>query len=176
MSNRPLRNRTDFLVIHTSATRPSWDGGAADIDTWHRGFGWDGIGYHFVIRRNGRIEVGEDLKKVGSHVQGFNSVAVGVCLVGGLNEAGKAENNYTPEQWASLKTLVKTLKATYPEARLVGHRDLSPDKDNDGVVKPSEWVKECPCFSVTDWEAGGYAPVLGTQNAAPVKAVRKGAK
>lgn len=175
MSNRPVRPRTDFIVIHCAATKASWDGGAADIDGWHRKQGWDGIGYHFVIRRDGRVEVGEDLKKVGAHVQGYNSASVGVCMVGGLSADGKSgENNFTDAQWASLKSLVTTLKHTYPEARVLGHRDMSPDKNGDGVIKRDEWVKDCPSFSVTDWLAGDMAPLraVASVNTAPVPAAK----
>lgn len=37
--------------------------------------------------------------------------------------------------------------------RVVGHRDLSPDVNGNGVVEPEEWVKVCPCFDVAsaDW-------------------------
>lgn len=173
MSNRPIRPRTDFIVVHCSATRASWNGGAADIDTMHRKQGWDGIGYHFVIRRDGRIEVGEDLKKVGAHVQNWNSVSVGICMVGGLGEDGKVENNFTDAQWQSLKRQIQTLQLTYPEAKVIGHRDCSPDKNGDGVVKSNEWVKDCPGFSVTDWLAAGMQPVKGVTNAVPVKAPRR---
>lgn len=179
MSTRPIRPRTDFIVIHCAATRASWDGGAADIDGWHRKQGWNGIGYHYVIRRNGRIEVGEDLKRVGAHVQGWNSASVGVCLVGGLSDDGKSgENNFTDAQWAALRELVQTLKRTYPEARVLGHRDMSPDKNGDGVIKKDEWVKECPSFSVTDWEAGGMEPLRAQANvnAKPVLAAKSKAR
>lgn len=168
MTTRPFRNRTDYIVIHCSATPASRDIGAADIDTMHKGQGWQGIGYHFVIRRNGRVEVGEDLKKVGSHVQGFNSVSVGVCMVGGLGKDGKGENNFTPEQWDSLEDLILLLRKSYPEATIVGHRDMSPDLNKDGVVKQNEWMKECPSFSVTDWLAGGMQPIIGKANVEPV--------
>lgn len=159
MSNRPIRPRTDYIVVHCSATPSTWEGGAADIDGWHRKQGWDGIGYHFVIRRDGRIEVGEDLKKVGAHVQGWNSVSVGICMVGGADSKGRGENNFTDAQWLSLKRQVQTLRLTYPEAKLVGHRDLSPDKNGDGVIRKNEWMKECPSFSVTDWERCGMEPL-----------------
>jgi N-acetyl-anhydromuramyl-L-alanine amidase AmpD len=41
------------------------------------------------------------------------------------------------------------LKKKQPDVkvRIVGHRDLSPDLDKDGVVEPHEWVKLCPCFN-----------------------------
>ena len=167
MSRRPFRNRTDFIVWHCAATRPSWNGGAADIDTMHRKNGWDGIGYHFVIRRDGRIETGEDLAKVGAHVQGHNSVSVGVCLVGGVDEKGKAENNFTAAQWESAKVLYQLLSLIYREASHCGHRDLSPDKNGDGVIKPGEWLKMCPCFSVKDWEKNGLKPVSGVNDSTP---------
>lgn len=34
---------------------------------------------------------------------------------------------------------------------IVGHRDLSPDKDGDGVVERHEWLKRCPNFDVSSW-------------------------
>lgn len=173
MSQRPVRNRTDFIVWHTSATKPSWDGGAADIDGWHRKNGWKGIGYHFVIRRNGLIEVGEALNHVGAHVQGFNSVSVGVCMVGGVSESGKSENNYTAAQWESAALLHNLLSRIYPQAKHTGHRDMSPDKNGDGVIKPGEWLKDCPCFSVTDWEEGGLKPLMTFENKKPVPVPKK---
>jgi N-acetyl-anhydromuramyl-L-alanine amidase AmpD len=43
---------------------------------------------------------------------------------------------------------VNDLKMQFPKAVVLGHRDLSPDKDGDGVVEKHEWVKACPCFDV----------------------------
>ena len=40
--------------------------------------------------------------------------------------------------------------AEYPEAKVVGHRDLSPDLNGNGEVEPMEWTKECPCFKVRE--------------------------
>ena len=42
-----------FLVVHCSDTPDSDDIGAIEIHKMHIGFGWEGIGYHKVIRRNG---------------------------------------------------------------------------------------------------------------------------
>ena len=47
------------------------------------------------------------------------------------------------------RILVRVLKADFPGiTQVVGHRDLSPDLDGDGVVEPDEWTKACPCFEV----------------------------
>ena len=31
-----------------------------------------------------------------------------------------------------------------------GHRDYSPDLNGDGIIQRNEWIKECPCFEVSD--------------------------
>ena len=61
---------------------------------------------------------------------------------------GLAKDTRTEWQRHSLRVLVRALKMDYPEARVVGHRDLSPDVNGNGEVEPMEWTKECPCFEV----------------------------
>lgn len=147
------RVRTTHIVIHCSGTPPTSDVGAQEIDDWHKGRGWSGIGYAAVIRRDGTIEWGRHPDAVGAHVQGWNTRAVGICLVGGVNAAGKPEPNFTDEQSASLRALVRTMIHSYPDAQVVGHRDLSPDLDGDGIVEKHEWLKACPSFDVRWWLA-----------------------
>ncbi len=140
-ANTKDRKRTDFIAVHCSATSDKADIGAAEIDKWHRGQGWACIGYHFVIRRNGKIEQGRKESQVGAHVQGFNESSIGICMVGGVdaNDVNKAVNNFTPEQFASLKELLDELKGRYPYAKIQGHRDFPNVK------------KACPCFDVAKW-------------------------
>ncbi|MCT8703246.1 N-acetylmuramoyl-L-alanine amidase, partial [Glaesserella parasuis] len=47
--------------------------------------------------------------------------------------------------------LLRELEAKYPNAKIYGHRDLSPDRNGDGTIAPNEWVKDCPCFDVWEW-------------------------
>lgn len=143
----------DHLIIHCSASPPSQDIGASDIDRWHRAKGWLGNGYHFVIRRNGLIESHatgsrcRPLDQAGAHVgdcgPGWNKRSIGVCLVGGVDEKNRAEDNFTPEQYASLKVLVEYLVRSYPGIKVMGHRDL--------IKLTGAPPKDCPCFSVSDW-------------------------
>lgn len=137
------RDTTDFIAIHCSATKPSQDIGRADIDRWHRAKGWNGIGYHFVIRRDGTIEVGRPVEAIGAHVENWNSVSVGICMVGGVTEANvnKAENNFAEPQWVSLLATVKELKLRYPKATVQGHRDFP------------KVAKDCPSFDAKAWWA-----------------------
>jgi len=139
-----------MIVIHCSATPPSQDIGVEEIDQWHRRKGWNGCGYHLVIRRDGTIEFGEHLSCWGAHVYGHNSNSVGVCLVGGVDEEGRSECNFTEAQSNSLAECLRFLDMAYGHNNMsiVGHRDLSPDVDGDGEVDRSEWLKDCPCFNV----------------------------
>lgn len=129
--------KINLIVIHCAATKPNQDIGRAEIDRWHRERGWLGIGYHFVIRRNGKVENGRPLEKAGAHVQGLNANSIGICLVGGLNAKGQPAPEFTAEQWDALETLVRTLKAQYPDARIAGHNEFA--------------AKACPSFNVQEW-------------------------
>lgn len=152
----------DLIIVHCSATRPSLDVRAVDLDRWHRARGWRGLGYHYVITRGGLVEPGRPEFQIGAHTQGFNSRSIGVCLVGGVAEDGRTvEANYTTAQYQALHALLGDLRARYPQTRICGHRDLSPDLDGDGEVERHEWVKGCPSFDVATWcvefgiESGG---------------------
>jgi N-acetylmuramoyl-L-alanine amidase len=139
------------IVIHCTATREGQDVDAATIRKWHLGQGWRDIGYHFVIRLDGTIERGRPEDQVGSHVQGYNTGSIGVVYAGGLDRQGAAKDTRTPEQEAAMAKLIGALTAAYPGAKVMGHRDLSPDKDGDGVVEQHEWLKSCPCFDAAGW-------------------------
>lgn len=152
-----MRKSTDFMVIHCSATPPGMDIGAKEIDRWHRAKGYFRIGYHFVIRRDGTIEHGRELNAVGAHTLGYNEKSIGICLVGGVTTDNRTpENNYTPAQWLTLEKLVSELETQFPQAKVVGHRDLNPGRG-------------CPSFNVKEW----MARRKGIQATSPDQAPRK---
>ena len=128
-----------YIAVHCSATQPTQDIGVKEIDRMHRQRGFLKIGYHFVIRRNGVIEKGREVTEIGAHVEGFNSKSIGVCLVGGINKSGKAEDNFTLDQYAALAQLIQDLRKAFPKATVQGHRDFPNVK------------KDCPCFDVKTW-------------------------
>lgn len=143
------------IVIHCTATREGQDIDAATIRRWHQGQGWNDIGYHFVIRLDGTIERGRAEDQPGSHVKGFNTGSIGVVYAGGLGPQGNPKDTRTPAQETAMRKLVGELLEAYPNAKVLGHRDLSPDKDGDGEIEPHEWLKACPCFDVRSWWYGG---------------------
>lgn len=148
-----MRN-IDHIIVHCSASPAHVEFTAADIDRMHRERKWLGNGYHYVIKRNGQVEseaTGQKcrpLDKPGAHVgdcgRGWNKRSLGVCLIGGTDDKGKAENNFTPDQMESLKALLEHLRDCFPDSLIMGHRDLieltnTPNK------------KDCPSFDVKEW-------------------------
>jgi N-acetylmuramoyl-L-alanine amidase len=133
-----IRNSTDILVIHCTQTPDTMDIGADEIKKWHKNRGFDTIGYHFVIRRDGTIESGRDINFVGAHAVAVNGTSIGIALVGGGTKDMGWENNFTEKQFESLKTLVMKLKSDFRIKKIIGHYQVD-DK------------KECPSFDVPKW-------------------------
>lgn len=142
------------IFVHCTATREGQDIDAATIKRWHLNQGWSDIGYHFVVKLDGTVERGRPEHRPGSHARGFNRGSVALVYVGGLDKQGKPKDTRTPEQTAAMHKLVSNLTKAYPGAKVLGHRDISPDKDGDGKVEPHEWLKMCPCFDVREWWYG----------------------
>ena len=82
-----------LIILHCSAVRPGQTSSAAQIDTWHRQRGWKlGIGYHYVVRRDGQIEAGRPEYMVGAHCLNHNAHSIGVCYEGGLDIRGQPDD------------------------------------------------------------------------------------
>lgn len=118
------------IVIHCAATENFVDYTAEDVHSWHQQKGWDGIGYHYVIRLDGTVENGRPEYWQGAHVGGYNENTLGIMLVG--NDA------FTDAQIDSLEQLVRELLSRYPDAAVSGHNE-----HDDG--------KTCPNFNASEW-------------------------
>ena len=148
-------NKIDSIIIHCSATKAGVNIKAKDIDRMHRERGFNGIGYHYVIDLDGTVEEGRKLSQVSAHCntkgfsgQSYNKHSVGICYIGGLDAKGKPADTRTEAQKKALRKLVAELCDKYKILEVLGHRDTSPDLDNDGEVESNEWIKSCPCFDV----------------------------
>lgn len=111
-------------VIHHTA---SGDVSAETIDRWHKQRGWDGIGYHYIIRKDGTVEKGRGLHKAGAHAKGRNHY-IGIALTG--NEV------FSPEQLRELVVLLKQLEVR----NIFRHHERCPGKGLD-VEKIQEGLK-----------------------------------
>lgn len=140
--------KIDMIVIHCSATRADVPLSPRQLDEMHRQRGFDGCGYHYYVRRDGEICTMRPVDRPGAHAKGYNQHSIGVCYEGGLDEQGRPADTRTELQKRSLRMLVRVLAMDFQTRRIVGHRDLSPDLNGDGVIEPEEWTKVCPCFDV----------------------------
>lgn len=118
-------------VIHCSDTPDNRDVDAATIRVWHvDGNGWDDIGYHYVIRRDGTIEEGRPTEVVGAHCPKVNRHSIGTCLVG--------RNNFTEAQYIALEELHARLESQFSGIGMAGHHDYDS-------------TKTCPNFNVKEF-------------------------
>ena len=122
--------------------------------------GWKNPGYHWVIFPNGKIVqmLGED--NVANGVKDYNANSIHVAWVGGIKyreyqDGGVIRtdrtkivsvDNRTANQKQALFDLLTKLKLRYRNAQIMGHRDISPDLNHNGVIDPWERIKDCPCF------------------------------
>ena len=120
-----------YLVVHCSDTPDDAALTGCDIHQMHLGFGWDGVGYHRVIGRDGVVEPGRPDYWIGAHVKGFNDVSLGVCLIG--------RHSFADAQMLALETVLRDWQTTYPTAQIVGHCNFDYTE------------KTCPNFDVAAW-------------------------
>ena len=120
-----LQHPVKYIVVHSSATPQDRDHTKADIERWHKARGFKGVGYHYIVLLDGIVEKGRAITDQGAHVRGHNHNTIGVCYIGGVDFAKRAKDTRTEAQKKALRQLLSELLAVYPEATIVGHRDLA---------------------------------------------------
>jgi N-acetyl-anhydromuramyl-L-alanine amidase AmpD len=149
---RPLNE----IIVHCAATRPDWMQGrpigekVEAIRRWHtdpkpKGNGWNNIGYHYVIDRDGAVATGRPLAQVGAHVMGRNTGTIGICLLGGFgsNERDRFEQHFTTAQDRALRKLIAELMKAHGKMAVTGHNQFA--------------AKACPGFHAPTWYASAPA-------------------
>ena len=125
--------KIDRLIVHCAATRCNMDFPVQALIRCHSDrFGF--TGYHYYITRNGKVYQTRNENLVGAHVAGYNKHSIGICYEGGLDAEGHPADTRTEQQRESLVKLLRQLRQRYPDAEIMGHRDLPGVK------------KDCPCF------------------------------
>ena len=136
---KPLKAQdVKWLVVHCSASRCNRPFTVERlIETGRQRFGQPS--YHYYVRRNGYVVPILSESVQGVHAVGYNHCSIAVCYEGGLDENGNAADTRTELQKASLYELLKQLRRDYPQARIIGHRELPNVR------------KDCPCFSTSEY-------------------------
>lgn len=128
-----MERKINKVIIHCSNTPESMDIGVDKIREWHiKGNGWKDVGYHYIIRKDGKIELGRGLNEIGSHTKGYNKESIGVCYIGGWED----NDDRTDAQKKTLLELIKKLKKNFKDITIHGHNEFSN--------------KSCPNFNVQE--------------------------
>lgn len=119
------------IIIHCADSKDSMDIGVKEITQWHKARGFNDIGYHYVIRKDGTMEKGRRDDVQGAHCRGHNQNSLGICWVGGFGGV----DDRTEEQKIVMNFLIARLQIEHPEATVHGHNEFS--------------TKTCPNFDVS---------------------------
>ena len=108
------------LIVHCTATPEFKDFTLEDVRGWHvKGNGWSDIGYHYLIKLDGTVELGRPVKKPGAHVAGHNKDSIGIAYVGGMdNQMEEWIDTRTDEQKDSLFNLTAFTALTVANPKL----------------------------------------------------------
>ena len=129
-----------YIVVHCTATPPETT--IASIQRyWREEKGWKNPGYHYIIERSGNIVNLLPEECISNGVKGYNTHAVHISYIGGIDTKGNALDNRTEAQVQAMYNKLVELSAKYPHATILGHRDFP------GVSK------FCPSFNVKEWIA-----------------------
>ncbi len=147
-SSREIKN----LFVHCTA---GWQNETnEELFNGFKSQGWKNPGYHVTVDADGTAWLLQAPSLIANGVAGNNSNSLHISYKGGVAKSGAAKDkgkllpvdNRTPAQKATLILILKHWRSQYPNARILGHRDISPDKNKNGKVDSWERIKECPCF------------------------------
>ena len=110
------RKSTQRIILHHAAAQNC---SAEDIHRWHLNNGWSGAGYHFLVRKDGKVYRLRPEDKVGAHAYGSNNNSLGICFEGNYMEEDMPE-----AQKEAGKELVAYLKNKYKISTVQKHKDV----------------------------------------------------
>jgi N-acetylmuramoyl-L-alanine amidase len=138
------------IFIHCSAGY----GNVESIKRYWKSIGWKSVGYHRIIDLKGNVSDLASYFQVTNGVKSYNNTSIHICYIGGVeyNNINKAMDTRTQAQKDALiceiHNALNFLKdyQDISDIQILGHRDISPDKNLNGKVDSWERIKECPSF------------------------------
>lgn len=113
-----------YLAIHHSAGSDTQT--PVEIANYHiNSNGWGGIGYHFLVDKNGMVYYVGDISTARANVANLNDAVIGICLIGNFTQ-GQVP---TDLQLDSTRKLCDFFINNFPQLNLgwdfvLGHKDL----------------------------------------------------
>lgn len=127
------------VVLHASETFSNKNIGAEEIEAIvsKTGDPEDEIPYHYVIRRDGRLQRGKPVEEEGNHCaksSNVNPTSIGVVMVGGINRASTEQpwetssSSFTRAQFDTLEQFLSTYYFHFPSGEVLGHSDVEEEE------------------------------------------------
>ncbi len=168
-----LTHQVEYVVVHHSVT--DHNATPNDIALLHKVRGWGGIGYHFVITKDGTVYYVGDIGTARANVLNKNEQVIGVNMIGDFTKHLPSDaqiisahelcrfllfdldaypNLKNWEQLFGHKLLQNTLcpGTSWPidmRQRIIDSRPYTPVKDNVVISPEPEPVKPTPTSSTT---------------------------
>lgn len=128
----------ESVIVHWTETATNKNIGSEEINGWHLKAGLKGIGYHYVIRRDGSLQRARPVNIEGQHTPGFDDKTIGVVFVGGINapsETPNAQNflsakSLTRSQINTFDQICKAFYRVWPGIQFKGHADVDATGQN----------------------------------------------
>lgn len=141
--NSTQDNFPEWIIVHHSGgtdKNPLEDTShhtAQIMETYHISKGWEGLGYQYVIHKDGAIWAGRPEHYHGAHTVDYNRKSIGICLAGNFDATLP-----TKEQEQALAGLIASLIALYsiPREKIVPHRTFAT-KTCYGNKLPDDWAR-----------------------------------
>jgi len=128
LENKPKDNYPEWIIVHHSGGTdkyPLMDTShhtANDMEAWHLTLGWEGLGYHYVIQKDGEVWLGRPEHYHGAHSSNYNFKSIGICLSGNFDATLP-----TKAQEESLTKILKSLSERFEisQEKIVPHRKFA---------------------------------------------------
>lgn len=125
------------VIVHWTETSTNKNIGSEEINGWHLAAGLDGLGYHYVIRRDGSLQRGRPSNIVGQHTPSRDEKSIGIVFVGGVNVPSDTPNfqnflsaqSLTRSQINTFDQFVRTMYRVYQGINFFGHVDVDPTEE-----------------------------------------------
>lgn len=142
---RIITREVTTMIVHWSDSFTNKHLNAEQIHDIHQALGMSGIGYHFVIRRDGTLQRGRPVNVVGDHTTSNNNLSLGVVMVGGYNcptgtetpELYQSVESLTRAQFNTLDKIIEVFYQTFPGGQVLGHNDVEPTQIDPGFDVPN---------------------------------------
>lgn len=112
-----LKRNVHTLAFHHPAANSDPD--VETITRWHKARGFWTIGYHGVVRRSGKLEVGRDINRTPAQIKYHNTGFIGICVNATL------DGSITAPMKDTMDVIVDIARKHVPGIRVVGHRDMA---------------------------------------------------